>query len=85
MLTSNAAERWNRKINKMMSGCYGLKTVKFVDKLLKGMVIKEEMNNQKHLRRGFFTDLNIANICHGNLNSVQILDFLKAKLFESVE
>jgi transposase-like protein len=84
MLTSNAAERWNRKINKVMLGRYGLKSVKFVDKLLEGLVIREAMNNQKHLRKGFITNLNIAKICQANINSVQILDFLKAKLFESV-
>jgi transposase-like protein len=84
MLTSNAAERWNRKINKVMLGRYGLKSVKFVDKLLEGLVIKEAMNNQKHLRKGFITDLDITKICQESINSVQILDFMKAKLFVSV-
>mgnify|MGYP000527741873 CR=1 FL=1 len=84
MLTSNVAERWNRKINKVILGRYGLKSVKFVDKLLEGLVLKEAMNNQIHLRKGFITDLDISRICQENINSVQILDFMKAKLFESV-
>lgn len=84
MLTSNAAERWNRKIKKVTLGRYGLKSEKFVDKLLEGLVLKEAMNNQKHLRKGFITDIDITKICQDNINSVHILDFLKAKLFESV-
>lgn len=84
MKTSNAVERWNRKIEKVTSGRYGLKSVEFVDKLLDGLWLKEILFDQRHLRKGFFTELNMFSICQENLKPVQIIRFLKDKLFKQV-
>jgi len=40
--------------------------------------MKKAMNNQKHLRKGLITDLDIAKISQENTNSVKILYFLKS-------
>ena len=84
MQTSNAAERWNRKIEKVTSGRYGLKSVKFVEKLLEGLWLKEVIFDQRHLRKGILTEIDVAIICQENLKPVQIIRFLKNKLFKRV-
>jgi transposase-like protein len=84
MLTSNAVERWNRKIKKVTSGRYGLKSVKFVEKLLEGLWLKEVIFDQRHLRKGVLTEIDVTKICQENLKPVQIIRFLKNKLFKRV-
>jgi len=84
MKTSNAVERWNRKIEKVTSGRYGLKSVQFVEKLLDGLWLKETLFDQRHLTKGFITDLDMYSICQENLKAGQILRFLKDKLFKHV-
>lgn len=84
MMTSNAVERWNRKIEKVISGRYGLKSVNFVEKLLDGLWLKEILFDQRHLSQGFFTELNVYSICQENLKPAQIVRFLKDKLFKQV-
>jgi transposase-like protein len=84
MLTSNNAERFNRKLDKLFSGHYGLKSVEFVDKLIDGLLLKEAILDQRHLEKGFFTDLDISKACQENINPVQIIAFLNNKLFKRV-
>lgn len=84
MMTSNNAERFNRKLNKLISGHYGLKSVEFVDKLIDGLLLKEALLNQRHLEQGFFTTLDIAKACQENVKPVQITAYIRDKLFKRV-
>jgi len=70
MKTSNSVERWNRKIEKVTSGRYGLKSVEFVDKLLDGLWLKEILFDQRHQKEVFSTELNMFSICQENLKPV---------------
>ena len=46
--TSNASERWNRKIEKVISGRYGLKSEKFAEQLISGLWLKETIRDNRH-------------------------------------
>ena len=78
-LTSNASERWNRKIAKVTAKRYGLKSEKFVITLLNSLWMKEAFFNQEHLSQSFITEINLPKICQKNLKTANIIEFFKKK------
>ena len=78
-LTSNAAERFNRKIKKCLSGRYGLKSEQTVQILLRALWYKEcVMRGQQHLDSlEDFSAENLAQICQENLLNPENLHFLE--------
>ncbi|MCF7912708.1 MAG: hypothetical protein K9M99_09280 [Candidatus Cloacimonetes bacterium] len=79
-LTSNASERWNRKIAKVIAKRYGLKSRKFVMQLITSLWLKEAINNPKHFEKCFIDDINLPRICQENLKVCSIIDIMKRKL-----
>jgi transposase-like protein len=63
--TSNAAERWNRKIKKIVSGKYGLKSTETIQQLVHCLWFKELIiNGKNHLNpESTMACLNISKIC----------------------
>lgn len=82
--TSNASERWNRKIEKVISGRYGLKSEKFVEQLISGLWLKEIIRDKRHLEKGFAHELDLKYECQENLNICNIIDFVKHNLLIKV-
>ena len=82
--TSNASERWNRKIEKVISGRYGLKSEKFVEQLITGLWLKEIIKDNRHLGKCFITQINIAKKCQENVNMCNIIEFVKHNLLKMV-
>jgi transposase-like protein len=74
-LTNNAAERFNRKIEKCLSGRYGFSSTTSVEVLLRGLWLKElVLNGRKHLdATSQITKLDLAEICQESLNVDKIL------------
>jgi transposase-like protein len=74
-LTNNAAERFNRKIEKCLSGRYGFSSTTSVAVLLRGLWLKElVLNGRKHLAAtSQITDLDLSKICQESLNVDKIL------------
>ena len=62
-LTSNASERWNRKIEKVIAKRYGLKSVKFVEQLITALWLKESMRNKIHFENSFIHKINLTEEC----------------------
>lgn len=64
-LTNNAAERWNRKIKRIVSGKYGLKSPKTIQMLMNCLWFKELiMRGHSHLsNETIISKLNITDIC----------------------
>jgi transposase-like protein len=64
-LTSNAAERWNRKIKKIVSGKYGLKSPETIQMLASCLWFKELiMRGQPHLsKESMISKINITVLC----------------------
>jgi len=79
-LTSNASERFNRKIEKVISKRYGLKSVKFVTALLNALWMKEAFFNKKLLPNSFITKVDFHKLCQENLKIDNLMSFLKEKL-----
>ncbi len=82
--TSNASERWNRKIEKVISGRYGLKSEKFVEQLIAGLWLKECIRDKRHLQKSFIREINIKSICQENVKMCNIIDFVRHKLLQKV-
>ncbi|MCF7920785.1 MAG: transposase [Candidatus Cloacimonetes bacterium] len=82
MMTSNAVERFNRKLDKLFANHYGLKSEEFVNKLIDGLLLKEALIDHRHFINGFFTELNMPKICQEIIKPVQIIGFLRDKLFK---
>ncbi len=82
--TSNASERWNRKIEKVISGRYGLKSEKFVEQLVTSLWLKEAIRDKRHLGKSFVDELNIKSVCQENLKMCNIIDFVKHNLVQKV-
>ncbi|MCD4817069.1 MAG: transposase [Candidatus Cloacimonetes bacterium] len=78
--TSNASERWNRKITKVTAKRYGLKSEKFVISLLNSLWMKEAFFNQAHLSQSFITEVDLPKICQKNLKTANIIEFFKKKV-----
>jgi len=74
-LTNNAAERFNRKIEKCLSGRYGFSSTTSVEVLLRGLWLKELMlNGRKHVAvTSQFMELDLTKICQESLNVDKIL------------
>jgi transposase-like protein len=74
-LTNNAAERFNRKIEKCLSGRYGLSSTTSVEVLLRGLWLKELiLNGHKHLAAtSQIVELDLTEICQESLNVDKIL------------
>ena len=74
-LTNNAAERFNRKIEKCLSGRYGFSSPTSVEVLLRGLWVKElVLNGRKHLAAtSQFMDVDLTEICQESLNVDKIL------------
>lgn len=74
-LTNNAAERFNRKIEKCLSGRYGFSSTTSVEVLLRGLWLKElVLNGRKHLAAtSQIVELDLAEICQESLNVDKIL------------
>lgn len=74
-LTNNAAERFNRKIEKCVSGRYGFSSPTSVVVLLRGLWLKElVLNGQKHLAASSqFQELDVSTICQEALDMGKIL------------
>jgi transposase-like protein len=64
-LTSNAAERWNRKIKKVLSGRYGLKSPETIKQLVYCLWFKElVIKGRKHLAPdSLIKNIKITTIC----------------------
>ncbi len=74
-LTNNAAERFNRKIEKCLSGRYGFSSPTSVDVLLRGLWLKElVLNGHKHLAASSqFREVDLSTICQESLDVSKIL------------
>ncbi len=74
-LTNNAAERFNRKIEKCLSGRYGFSSITCVEVLLRGLWLKELiLNGRQHLAAtSQIVELDFAEICQESLNVDKIL------------
>jgi hypothetical protein len=69
-LTSNASERFNRKIKKVMSGRYGLKSYDTAVNLANSLWLKELIDNGKYILHdeSLIASLNISQICQEKLD-----------------
>ncbi|MDQ1327784.1 MAG: hypothetical protein QG641_1067 [Candidatus Poribacteria bacterium] len=69
-LTSNASERWNRKIKKVVSGRYGLKSTDTTRNLVFSLWLKELVDKGKPILRqeSHIATLNISQLCQGNVD-----------------
>jgi hypothetical protein len=88
-LTNNAAERFNRKIEKCFSGRYGISSPDSAAILLRSLWFKELLlNGQQHLEATSpFRSLDLSIPCQEYVNSSQILHFFhehKPKLVEKL-
>lgn len=79
-LTSNAAERFNRKIEKCVSARYGFSSVKSAQVFLRALWLKEVvLNGQKHLATtSEFARLDLSRICQEHVTTDRILHFFWA-------
>lgn len=78
-LTNNAAERFNRKIEKCFSGRYGIASPESAAVLLRSLWFKEILlNGQQHLEvTSPFKTLDLSTSCQEHLNTSNILHFFQ--------
>jgi transposase-like protein len=76
-LTTNASERFNRKIEKCFSGRYGISSVESANVLLRGLFLKELLlNGKKHLAQNSqWMSVDLSRICQEELDMGNILHF----------
>lgn len=69
-LTSNVSERFNRKIKKVMSGRYGLKSVKTAANLANSLWLKELIDHGRYILQdeSLIANLNISQICQEKID-----------------
>ena len=74
-LTTNASERFNRKIEKCFSGRYGLPSEDSAKVLLRGLWFKELLlNGQKHVdATSELTSIDLSRMCQEHLDMGKIL------------
>lgn len=86
-LTNNAAERFNRKIEKCFSGRYGIPSPESAAILLRSLWFKEILlNGQKHLdATSPFRALDLSKSCQEHLDTTQILHFFHEHNPEALE
>jgi transposase-like protein len=73
-LTNNKAERWNRKIKKIVSGKYGLKTPETIRQLVYCLWFKEMiMNSKNHINpETIISKINMTKICQENIANTDL-------------
>jgi transposase-like protein len=76
-LTTNASERFNRKIEKCFSGRYGIPSPDSAKVLLRGLWLKELLlNGQQHIEvTSELRSINMSRICQEHLDTGKILHF----------
>ena len=76
-LTSNASERWNRKIKKVVSGRYGLKSADTTRNLVFSLWLKELVDKGKPILRqeSHIATLNISQLCQENVDWLHLDHF----------
>jgi transposase-like protein len=76
-LTNNAAERFNRKIEKCFSGRYGIPNLKSAEVLLQGLWFKELLvHGRKHMdATSEMATIDLSTICQEHLDTNKILHF----------
>jgi len=76
-LTTNASERFNRKMEKCFSGRYGISSVESAQVLLRGLWLKELLlNGRQHMAQSSESaSIDLPRICQDNLDSGKILHF----------
>lgn len=76
-LTTNASERFNRKIEKCFSGRYGIPSVESAQVLLRGLWLKELLLNgyQHRAQTSELASINVSRMCQEHLDSGKILHF----------
>jgi transposase-like protein len=81
-VTSNASERFNRKINKIYKGVYGFQTVESAKQIIFSLWLKEAIRNEKrHLdKNSLLFKMNISEICQQNLKLSKTVHFNGAKV-----
>ncbi|MDP2172573.1 MAG: hypothetical protein Q8J62_02250, partial [Candidatus Cloacimonadaceae bacterium] len=69
-LTSNVSERFNRKITKVLSGRYGLKSEQTALNLALSLWLTELIDKGKPImhEQSLIANLNISQICQENVN-----------------
>jgi len=82
--TSNSSERWNRKIDKAISGRYGLKSVAFVIQLITSLWLKECLMDRRHFEKCLIHEFNLKKICQESMQVSNIIEFFKDKLLNKV-
>jgi transposase-like protein len=83
-LTSNSAERWNKKIEKVTLGRYGLKSIAFIEQIITALWMKEAITNQEHFQKCFIHELDFRSLCQENIKVCSIIRFFKHKLLGDV-
>ena len=78
-MTSNAAERYNRKIEKCINGRYGVKNEKCADALINGLWFSDILaRGSMHCENSnMFENINFAEILKTNFENKQIIHFSK--------
>ena len=76
-LTNNASERFNRKIEKCVSGRYGLPNPKSAEVLLHGLWFKELLvHGRKHMNAtSEMATIDLSTLCQEHLDTSKILHF----------
>lgn len=76
-LTSNVSERFNRKIEKCLSGRYGISSIESAQVLLRGLWLKELLLNGRQHRAltAELASINVSRICQEYLEPGKILHF----------
>jgi len=76
-LTTNASERFNRKMEKCFSGRYGISSVESAQVLLRGLWLKELLlNGHQHVAQtSELASINVSRICQEHLDPGKILHF----------
>jgi transposase-like protein len=76
-LTNNASERFNRKIEKCVSGRYGISSTKSVEVLLHGLWFRELLvHGRKHVdATSAMTTIDLSTLCQEHLDTSKILHF----------
>jgi len=83
-LTSNAAERWNKKIEKIIAKRYGLKSEKFVDQLITSLWLKEAIRDKRHFGKCFINQIDLLKECQDTIKMCNITKAIADKLLKKV-
>jgi len=82
--TSNSVERWNRKIEKVICGRYGLKSDAFVIQLITSLWMKECLMDRRHFEKCLIHEFDMKKICQESIQVSNIIKFFKDKLLKKV-